>query len=265
MRIDDQKSLVEMPSVRFDASMRGLFIGGLLAISLVPGCSTSYQPAAKEPDPVYQDRRLSEWLRDFDGTNQAPSQAMAAEAVRHIGVAGMPLIIDCLSTARMEQCKLDAKKWQDRQKNAIYDVPRPPCPRREALAALDALASVAADALPALEKLLHEDPPDPAALYIATRIGPAGVPLLTTCLTNSSKFLRLEAGVCLDLMNSHSEVLYPQIQVGPDAPGFSRRFCEFNLKMAQAAAQVYRAEHPRPSVQEERSFGTPSPPLVAPK
>lgn len=241
--------------------MRGLFIFGLLAVGLVAGCSTSHQPAAKEPDPVYQDRRLSEWLRDFDGSNQPQGQAMAAEAVRHIGVAAMPLVIDYLNTARLEQFKLDAKKWRDRQQNAIYDIPRPPCPRREAMAALDALAPVAAEALPALEKLLHEEPPDSAALYVAARIGPAGVPLLTTCLTNSSKFLRLEARVCLDLMNSHSEVLYPQIPVGPVAPSFSRRICEFNLKMVQAAAQVYIAEHHDPSLPEPEMDGPPPPVL----
>ncbi len=246
--------------------MRGLFNFAVLGVSLMAGCSTNHQPAAKQPDPLFQDRRLSEWLRDFDRPNQPQGQAMAAEAVRHIGVAAMPLIIDYLNTARMEQYKLDVKKWRDRQQNAIYDVPHPSCPRSEALAALDALAPVAAaEALPALEKLLHEDPPDHRALYVAARLGSAGMPLLTTYLTNSSKFLRLGAGVCLDLMNSHSEVLYPMIPVGPDAPSFQRRICEFNLKMTGAAVQVYRAEHPRPSLQEEELNGSPPPRPVLPK
>ena len=198
-----------------------IFLFGVLATILVTGCLTLHQSAANEP--VYQDRRLSEWLREFDNPNRPQDQATAAEAVRHIGMKTMPLIIDYMSTARMERFKLEAKKWRDRQESAAYQVPRPQCPRDEALAAVDALGPVAVEALPALENLLHEDPPDPRALYVAARLGPAGMPLLTTCLTNTNKLLRLEARVCLDMMSSHSELLYPKIPVGPDAPSFNRR------------------------------------------
>jgi hypothetical protein len=109
---------------------------------------------------------------------------------------------------------------------------------------LDALGSLASGALPALEKLLRHNPPDLGALYIVARIGPAGVPLLTKSLTNEVKAVRLSAQVCLEMMSSRSETLYPQIPVGPDAPGFDRRICEFNLKVLQAAVMEYGKEHP---------------------
>jgi hypothetical protein len=44
-------------------------------------------------------------------------------------------------------------------------------------------------------------------------------------------------------MSSRSEVLYPKIPVGPDAPSFDRRICEFNLKTVQAAVKEYKANH----------------------
>ena len=77
--------------------------------------------------------------------------------------------------------------------------------------------------MPALEKLLEEDPPDPQALYVAARMGPAGAPLLNRYLNSTNLILQLEAKVCFDLIRSHSEVLYPPIPVGPDAPSFARR------------------------------------------
>jgi hypothetical protein len=67
-----------------DANCKRTIIVGLLTIIICAGCFTARHPQAKEPS--YQQRRLSEWLRDFDNYNQPQeNQAMAAEAVRHIG------------------------------------------------------------------------------------------------------------------------------------------------------------------------------------
>jgi hypothetical protein len=117
------------------------------------------------------------------------------------------------------------------------------------------------EGMPALERILPEDPQDPAVLYVVARMGLAGVPLLTSTLSSTNKFLRLEARVCLDLMNSHSQVLYPAIPVGPDAPGFVERTCRLNLEMLKAAYQTYRAEHPRPDF-PNRGLAAPPPPVL---
>jgi hypothetical protein len=226
----------------FTANWKGIIIVGLLTTIVSAGCLTGSHPKSNEPS--YQGVSLSEWLRDFDNQSPPERQAMAAEAIRHIGSQAVPFLVARLSEARLKHFNLEMKEWQDKQESAVYSVARPANPRQEALAALDALGSMSADALPALEKLLHDDPPDLHALYVAARIGPAGVPLLTKSLTNEVKAVRLSAQVCLDMMRSHSEVLYPKIPVGSVAPSFDRRTCEFNLKVMQAAALEYGKEHP---------------------
>jgi hypothetical protein len=238
-----------------------IFFVGLLAAGFAVGCSTIDQP--KHQEPAYEGRSLSEWLRDFDNSGQPQTQAMAAEAIWHMGAPIVPFLVERLSEAQLKQTKLVAQKWQTRRAIAVFDVPRPPNPRNEAIAALYALGSEATVALPALEKLAHENPPDLRAIFIAARIGSAAVPFLTRSLTNEVKAVRLGAGVCLEMMSSHSEVLYPQIPVGPDAPSFDRQMCEFNLKMLQGAVQVYKAEHPELMLQNGLN-SAPPPALPSP-
>jgi hypothetical protein len=156
----------------------------------------------------------------------------------------VPFLVERLSQSQANRYRLELQKWQDKQSANEPPSDRPANPRREAMAGLDALGSLVSDVLPALEKLLRQDPPDLSALYVVARIGPAGVPLLTKSLTNEVKAVRLSAQVCWDMMSSHSEVLYPKISVGPDAPSFDRRITEFNVKVLQAAAIEYGKEHP---------------------
>jgi hypothetical protein len=94
-----------------------------------------------------------------------------------------------------------------------------------------------------LANLLQENPPDPAVMYVVARMGPAGVPLLTSQLASEVQFNRMEAQVCLDMMSSHSEVLYPKILTGADADSFDRRVCELNMKLLHAAYLNYKAWH----------------------
>ncbi len=225
------------------------------------GCFTAGHQTANEPS--YQNRRLSEWLRDFDNYNLPPERhALAADAVRHIGSPAVPFLVERLSEKRLEQTRVEMQKWRDRQERGVFNADRPAIPEREALAALDALGPEAVDALPALEKLLQHDPPDYQALYLAARIGPAGVPLLTKSLTNENKAVRLGAQVCLDMMNSGSEVLYPKIPVGPNASSFESRICAFNSKVLHAAAKEYIKNHPESDLPND--LNQTSPPFLPP-
>lgn len=229
------------------------------ALILAAGCSDLRQSVSQ--DPSYEGRKLSNWLRDFDGLDSTHTGPMAAEAVRHIGVAAVPLIIDYLSPARNEQFRRDLQQWQASRANEINPASRPFSPRFEALAALDALGSLGTNALPVLDELLHEDPFDPHVIYVVARMGLDGMPLLTATLSSTNKQLRLEAGVGLDLIRAHSEVLYPAVPVGPDAPCFQRRITEFNLKIMQAAFQAYRTEHADAAVPAGQQYPLPPPRL----
>jgi hypothetical protein len=213
---------------------------GLALVFFVAGCAPVQRQGPQEP--VYQDRRLSEWLRDFDDTAHPERQAGAAEAVRHIGPPAVPFLIEQLSEAKTKQFRAEQEAWHERQSASDTDIPRPPNPRHEAMAALDALGSQAATALPALQRLLQENPPDMQALYVAARIGPASYPLLNQSLTNNFRGLKLGAEVCFEMMRTHDKLLYPTIPVGPDAPSYDRRICEFNLKILNAAVKAYRAD-----------------------
>lgn len=236
------------------------FAFGALVTVFVTGCFTAHQSEPNEP--VCQGKRLSQWLRDFDNSSEPQIQAAAAEAVRHIGAPAVPFLVERLSEAQTKQFNLAMQKWR-RQQTAGYSIPRPPDPRFEAFAGLDALGSEGAAALPALEKLLHEDPPDPRAIYIAARMGPASLPLLTRSLTSKEKLVRLEAQICLEMLNSHSELLYPRIPTGPDTPSLNRRLCEFNLKVLQGALKEYKANHPEMDLPNGEA--TPSPTCPSPK
>ena len=93
------------------------------ALILAAGCSDLRQSVSQ--DPSYEGRKLSNWLRDFDGLDSTHTGPMAAEAVRHIGVAAVPLIIDYLSPARNEQFRRDLQQWQASRANEINPASRP--------------------------------------------------------------------------------------------------------------------------------------------
>jgi hypothetical protein len=116
--------------------------------------------------------------------------------------------------------------------------------RMEALAALHALRENAADAIPALQRLMAENLPDPRALYVIARTGKAGLPVLRGALTSQEKILRLESQICLDMIETHSGVLYADIDLGSEAATFQQRICLFNAETLRAAAQEYRDQHP---------------------
>jgi len=227
----------------------GLLVAVIMAASLVVLALVPHEPS-------YHGRRLSAWLSDFEH-EQVERRAVAADAVRHIGTNAVPFLVERLGynpdvprrDSRLTLWKRQFLEWLSIHSFGKVSPPgRPPNPRRQAMAGLDALGPAAKDALPALEKLLNENPPDPQALYIVARIGPAGVPLLTKSLTNSisqeAKLLRLQARICLDMMKSHSETLYPKSESNPDDACFERRICAFNVMAMQAAFQEYRSQHP---------------------
>jgi hypothetical protein len=193
--------------------------------------------------PVYQGRSLRVWLRGFDGET-AEGRWRSAEAVRHMGPGVVPRLIAQLSHARPRpepRWKQWIRELLSRQSVVKIAPFRPSDERCEALAALDARGPDARAAVPALEGLLHERPPDHRALIVLARVGPEAVPVLNRALTNDERVIRMGACACLDAMRLHSDLVFPNT---PADAEFMRRTCKFNVVLLQGALKEYRAQHP---------------------
>jgi hypothetical protein len=213
-----------------------LGVGVLLAVVVLLVASD------KKFDPGYQGKHLSAWLRDFEG-NDVAARLRAVDAVQHIGTNGLPL----LTAELRDNGPKEEPNWKTalralvgKQSLIHFTIPRPRSPRHDALAGLDALGPTAKDAAPFLENLLHEKPPDPRAALVLARLGPNGIPALTRALTSDEKAVRLSARVSLDMIESHSEILFP---TSLKVDGFDARICAFNLEMLHAAFAGYKKGH----------------------
>jgi hypothetical protein len=137
-------------------------------------------------EPSYQGRGLSSWMRDLAGY-EVEIQAEAAAAIKRMGPGATPFIASALreSHAWHQQTSLRQKlqswaNWLRVHGGIGIPVPNHDDRRQEALAALDALREDAAGALPALQAVIRENPPDPEALYVIARTGEAGLPIVKT-------------------------------------------------------------------------------------
>lgn len=197
----------------------------------------------RQSEPNYHGKSLSFWLRGFESeTMEARWQSV--EALRQIGTNALPQIIAQLRqpVLRQEpQWRRTLRTLLGKQSLIKITIPRAPDRRVEALAALDAIGPMAKAAVPDLEALLHENPPDHRALMVLAHIGPEASPALTRALTNDEKVIRQGAQVCLNLLKAHDEFLTPK--TGDDAE-FMRRGCQFNLMLLRSAFEEYRAQHP---------------------
>jgi hypothetical protein len=207
---------------------------------IVVAAITLYAAYSRIAGPRWKGRPISSWLRDFDAENPQ-DRDRAAIALREIGTNAMPFIIDRLRQpiSKPSQAGMNLKAtinhMLSKQSLVKIRLINPKDPRHQALAAVDALGPAASNALPALERLLHESPPDPRAPYVIARIGKAGEPVLRQAFTNDEKFIRMAAHVCLNPTNLSS---------ASEVTGFDRRICEFNVKMMSMAFQEYLREHP---------------------
>jgi hypothetical protein len=191
----------------------------------------------------HQGKPLSFWLRGFE-SEMMEARWQSAEALRQIGTNALPQLIAQLRqpVSRQEpRWRQTLRTLLGKQSLIKIRVPRPPDRRVEALAALDALGPMAKAAVPDLEALLHENPPDHRAIMVLARIGPEALPALNRALTNDEKVIRHGARVCLNLVQTRSAFLSPR--TAGDAE-FMRKGCEFNLMLLKAAFEDYRAQHP---------------------
>ncbi len=240
------------------------FVGAGLLISL-----GTYLAWPREPS--YLGRGLSAWVRDL-GADQTERRAAAAAAVKQIGPQAVPFLVQRLGPPRyarrreswLARWKWMAFAWLNAHTKIKISGGRYSDPRQQALAGLDALGPGAKEALPALEKLLRERPPDPRAVYVVARIGPVGLPLLASALTNEERVVRLAARLCLEMIKTHSSLLYGEVGSGPEAATFERRLCQFNVLTIQSAFREYRSQHPEEALPQS-PFDKPPPSPLPPE
>lgn len=195
-------------------------------------------------EPVYQGRPLSAWLRGFESDSRF-ARWESAEAIRGIGSNSLPVLMTYLRSpvGRHEP------KWRQTlqfflNKQRLFKVNHHDAPdlREQAFAALYTLGPAAMDAVPEMERLLHENPPDHRALLVLARIGPAGEPALAAALTNSERVVQIAARACFLLRQSRSRAIFP---MSPQDEGqFQAAECALNLAELSVAIHDYKALHP---------------------
>lgn len=191
-------------------------------------------------EPRYRGKPLSAWLAGFE-SETLPVRMESAEALRQIGTNAMPQLISLVR----QPAKPGETQWKQKLRALLakqslvkISIPRPPDHRGRALAALAALGPQAREAVPALEGLLRETPPDHRALLVLSGIGSEARPVLQRALTHKENNIRLGAQVCLQMQPT---VL--RSQSGEDSE-FMRRTCEFNAQVLRAAFKDYQSRHP---------------------
>lgn len=197
----------------------------------------------RRSEPRYHGRYLSYWIRGFE-SDVLESRWQSADAVRHIGTNAIPFLLPKLGHPQ----RGPEPEWRQKfrvllSKQSVLKIylPYPADERTEALAALDALGPAAKDAVPALEALLHERHPDHRAILVLGRLGPVAKPTLTRALTNETKLIRSSARICLDMLQTNSDILFPKTAADAE---FIRKQCRFNLSLIGATVKDYRAQHP---------------------
>ena len=170
------------------------------------------------PEPVYQGKPLSAWVRQFNTNYLVGSKSSAEEAqraIQHIGVEALPFL---LRQMRASDSSLKKRlraavplKWHDRL--GLRD--KSPELRRLGANGIHALGTNAAPAAQALIEIATHHPNEDAryiAVYGLRKLAPIGQPVfpfLVQCLTNSEPTIRDEAAIAFGGMEDQPARVVP--------------------------------------------------------
>ena len=138
---------------------------GVAAI-LAAGTATVVVKEINNRPGYYNGKSLKEWLKNLDDQNLGPANDEAANAVRHIGTNGLPVIISLLQI-----------------NNPLH---------HNAVLACQELGVGAKPAIPALMKLLNDGYANGYVGVAMDRIGQDGITSLIEALTNENSSVRYE-------------------------------------------------------------------------
>jgi RNA polymerase sigma factor (sigma-70 family) len=154
----------------------GIVIG--VAAIFAAGTTTVAVKEINHRPGYYNGKSLKEWLKTLDDQNPGPANDEAANAVRHIGTNGLPVIISLLQIS------------DPMHHNAVL--------------ACEELGAGAKPAIPALMKLLNDGYANGYVGAAIDRIGQDGITPLIEALTNENASVRLEVVHALGSVSFYS-------------------------------------------------------------
>ena len=181
-------------------------VGLCICLGLVISAAAFIALSPREP--VYQGKRLSDWLRDLDdNTLAADSRNRAVDAVRQIGSNCLPTLAEMLhsSDSWPKRKLIDLVGNQSRIRFHFTTAQER---RGWAIQGIEVLGPAA---IPMLIDLLNDKATMPTAMICLTQVGPEVVWPLTCTLTNETPQVRSAAIVTLGLLRSNAQAAVPAL------------------------------------------------------
>ena len=190
---------------------RNLLLAGLVAVAIMGGLAWLIVRSHEPPEPVYQGKRLSEWLLPrTDGTFDPG----AKQAVHKIGTNAIPTLLRMLR-ARDSKLKLKLVGLAQKQRLIKINFVSADIRNYEAGWGFEILGSIASNAVPALIQIYAEnisETSQTATIGAIGFIGPAAaaaVPVLLRTAANTNAPVRDSAVWALGQLHAEPELAVP--------------------------------------------------------
>ena len=165
--------------------------------------------ALRPHEPVYQGKRLGEWLNEWDTFN-VDTNAPTAEAIRQMGTNAFPHLIRLL---RSKDSALKRKLMELLEKQSLIriDLESADDHHQQGRAGFYVLGNLAAPAIPELSKLLNAEDTSLDAAVVLIFIGPEAVLTLAQALTNSNATVRASVASALAQAKWNAKAAVPNL------------------------------------------------------
>jgi HEAT repeat protein len=188
---------------------RFILLAGLLALLL---CVLGWLVLShSEPEPFYQGKLLSAWLKDLRVMYADDSRAdEAGKAIRHMGRDAVPFLINLLERRESSRCQR-ILRWAI--EHHLHKSPYVPVTEdhHQAVLACYELGPEARPAIPALIALLSDDFTRRDVGNALVRIGSDALIPIIGALTNTNNGVRQEVVVLLAAFRSNTPVVIPAL------------------------------------------------------
>jgi len=165
--------------------------------------------SSREPEPAYQGKPLSAWLKDMEHWSGDTNDA-AFVAFGQMGTNAIPALLKVIQSGGPPIQKM-ILKFNRRQSLVHLPFGRPQDQTSAAFMALYAMGTNATPALPVLtDLLLHRNAPIYSAVALAG-IGSEAIPVLLTALTNQNHRIRDPTALGLGWARSDFDVVVPAL------------------------------------------------------